>query len=73
MRHTIRLILASAALCAAGDALAVNPATTQITHVVVLFQETVSFDHYFGTYPNARNNSGEQRFFRIRVPRPSTV
>ncbi|MDQ6838480.1 MAG: alkaline phosphatase family protein [Actinomycetota bacterium] len=27
--------------------------TTPIEHVVVLFQENVSFDHYFGTYPNA--------------------
>ena len=26
---------------------------TPIKHVVVVFQENVSFDHYFGTYPNA--------------------
>lgn len=26
---------------------------TPIKHIVVLFQENVSFDHYFGTYPNA--------------------
>ncbi|MBV8195200.1 MAG: alkaline phosphatase family protein, partial [Candidatus Dormibacteraeota bacterium] len=39
-----------------------NVATaTPIQHVVVIFQENVSFDHYFGTYPNARNdlNDGE--------------
>ena len=24
---------------------------TPIKHVVVIFQENVSFDHYFGTYP----------------------
>jgi phospholipase C len=35
--------------------------TTPIKHVVVIFQENVSFDHYFGTYPNAANTSG-QRF-----------
>jgi phospholipase C len=35
--------------------------TTPIKHVVVIFQENVSFDHYFGTYPNAANTDG-QRF-----------
>jgi len=32
--------------------------TTPIKHVVVLFQENISFDHYFGTYPNAANTDG---------------
>src|SRR4029077_7642692 len=32
---------------------------TPIKHLVVIFQENVSFDHYFGTYPFAQNNSGE--------------
>src|SRR5215470_4138680 len=35
--------------------------TTPIKHLVVIFQENVSFDHYFGTYPRAANTSG-QRF-----------
>src|ERR1700733_5308180 len=35
---------------------------TPIKHLVVIFQENVSFDHYFGTYPNAANPSGEPRF-----------
>ena len=35
--------------------------TSPIKHLVVLFQENVSFDHYFGTYPNATNTDG-QRF-----------
>jgi phospholipase C len=34
-----------------------------IKHVVVIFQENVSFDHYFGTYPNALNTTpGEPQF-----------
>jgi phospholipase C len=33
--------------------------TTPIQHLVVIFQENVSFDHYFGTYPNATNTSGQ--------------
>jgi phospholipase C len=35
---------------------------TPIKHVVVIFQENVSFDHYFGTYPHAANTSGEPFF-----------
>jgi phospholipase C len=35
---------------------------TPIKHLVVIFQENVSFDHYFGTYPAAQNNSGETPF-----------
>jgi len=35
---------------------------TPIKHVVVIFQENVSFDHYFGTYPHAMNFAGEPAF-----------
>ena len=31
---------------------------TPIRHVVVIFQENVSFDHYFATYPRAINSDG---------------
>jgi phospholipase C len=43
---------------------AVVPTTSAavIKHVVVIFQENVSFDHYFGTYPNAANLPGEPAF-----------
>src|SRR5579884_1765250 len=41
---------------------AANPSwgntATPIKHLVVIFQENVSFDHYFGTYPNAANADG---------------
>ena len=44
----------------AHAAQAAGPATaTPIKHLVVIFQENVSFDHYFGTYPNATNTSGQ--------------
>ncbi len=36
---------------------------TPIKHIVVVFQENVSFDHYFGTYPNALNPKGEPPFY----------
>ena len=36
---------------------------TPIKHVVVIFQENVSFDHYFATYPFAANSTaGEPHF-----------
>src|SRR5215472_4822715 len=34
------------------------PTATPIKHVVVIYGENESFDHYFGTYPNATNTSG---------------
>jgi phospholipase C len=39
-----------------------NATATPIEHLVVIFQENVSFDHYFGTYPNAANPAGEPKF-----------
>ena len=39
------------------------PTTTPIKHVVVIFQENVSFDHYFATYPHAQANKDGSRFF----------
>ncbi|HET7657993.1 MAG TPA: alkaline phosphatase family protein [Bacillales bacterium] len=35
---------------------------TPIKHLVVIFDENVSFDHYFGTYPHAKNPDGEPQF-----------
>jgi phospholipase C len=35
---------------------------TPIKHVVVIYNENVSFDHYFATYPNASNPAGEPAF-----------
>jgi phospholipase C len=45
-----------------------QPTTTPIKHVVVIFDENVSFDHYFGTYPYATNPPGEPKF----TPAPNT-
>jgi len=59
--------LAASALTAGLVGFSAAPATagthdqtaTPIKHVVVLFQENVSFDHYFATYPKAANTAGE--------------
>ncbi len=68
MRTRSRLLraisaLTLAALVADSTAIATASATTTpIHHVVIIFQENVSFDHYFGTYPVAANPSGEPVF-----------
>ena len=45
---------------------AVDPNTLKTTypikHLVVIFNENISFDHYFGSYPNALNPEGEPVF-----------
>ena len=43
--------------------------TTPIKHVVVLFDENISFDHYFGTYPKAANTDGTRFTARPGTPR----
>src|ERR1700760_1130332 len=42
--------------------------STPIKHLVVIFQENVSFDHYFGTYPNAANTDGSPFHASPRTP-----
>src|SRR5205085_1485881 len=41
---------------------------TPIKHLVVIYQENVSFDHYFGTYPNAANTSGQPFSAKTNTP-----
>ncbi|MFF1821652.1 phospholipase C [Kribbella sp. NPDC058245] len=51
----------SAATYSVAEAAAWNrpvPTSTPIKHVVVIFGENISFDHYFGTYPYATNENG---------------
>ena len=72
MRPSIRgtlALAASGALALAGTATAVassagphaagRATATPIKHLVVIFQENIVFDHYFGTYPNAANTDGQ--------------
>ncbi|HTV52915.1 MAG TPA: alkaline phosphatase family protein [Steroidobacteraceae bacterium] len=68
----VQLALLPAALTLSGAALAQSVQTaTPITNVIVLFDENISFDHYFGTYPNAQNNPGDQIF--VSYPGTPTV
>jgi phospholipase C len=49
-------------LASLSPALAGVPTATPIKHLVVIFGENVSLDHYFATYPNATNPPGEPPF-----------
>ncbi len=53
---------AAALLCAPAALAAAPPGNTPIQYLVVLYQENVSFDHYFATYPKALNPAGEPTF-----------
>lgn len=68
-KHVMPALLALSATviagCSSGDSskTPIKPVTaTPIQHIVVIFQENVSFDHYFGTYPQAANLPGERVF-----------
>ena len=43
--------------------------STPIKHVVVIFGENISFDHYFGTYPYATNTNGTPFHAKPGTPR----
>ena len=75
MRNLLRQLpatLGAAAVvsCAGSAALAQSPSyhsgdyetATPIKHLVVIYDENVSFDHYFATYPKSTNPSGEPYF-----------
>jgi phospholipase C len=73
-KKLIAAVVGAAAIGASAIGLSVStassptpdPATvataTPIKHMVVLFDENISFDHYFGTYPFATNPPGEPQF-----------
>ncbi|NEB76116.1 alkaline phosphatase family protein [Streptomyces sp. SID14478] len=46
-----------------------TPTATPIKHVVVLFDENISFDHYFATYPKAANTDGTTFTASPRTPK----
>ena len=74
-RFTALLITASI-ICLAGCGTGGTVPTTSVVplattsaqaikHVVVIFNENESFDHYFGTYPQAVNGPGEPVFIAL--------
>src|SRR5579871_394978 len=65
MRKRNLLAFVAAAAAAFGQSAST---ATPIKHLVVIFDENNSFDHYFGTYPNAANLPGE----RVFTAKPNT-
>ncbi|MGJ4845162.1 phospholipase C [Leifsonia sp. Le1] len=75
-------VVGAAALIGAG-LLTVAPASaesshssftlTPIKHLVVIFDENVSFDHYFGTYPSATNTDGTPFTAAKSTPKANTL
>jgi phospholipase C len=66
---TLLLLLFTLCLLQTNTAIAAvttttTTAKTPIKHLIVIYQENVSFDHYFATYPNASNTKepGEPQF-----------
>jgi phospholipase C len=47
--------------------------STPIKHLVVIFNENVSFDHYFGTYPSAANTDGTPFQAAAKTPKANTL
>ncbi len=71
MKEICKVSIAAVLLVASASLKSVNPAfgkqiqahsqtTTPIKHLVVIFEENVSFDHYFATYPYALNSDGSK-------------
>ena len=60
---TVTPAFASSAKSETKPATRVHATATPIQYLVVIFNENVSFDHYFGTYPNALNPPYENKFF----------
>jgi phospholipase C len=48
-----------------------GPTQSPIKHVIVIFQENVSFDHYFATYPFAANSTSGEPFFHAAPDTPA--
>src|SRR5262249_24496397 len=48
-----------------GTSFAAAQTATPIEHLVVIFEENISFDHYFATYPVTLNPPGEPAFQAI--------
>lgn len=58
--RAVAVCAAAAATTSLVPGIAQAETKTPIDHVVVIYSENISFDHYFGTYPHAANNDDEK-------------
>ena len=68
---TLGLVPAVSAANQLNDPAAAAGTATPIKHLVVIFQENVSFDHYFATYPVAANTTKGEPTFHAREGTPN--
>jgi phospholipase C len=47
---------------AAGNLSIPTTTSTPVKHLIIIFQENLSFDHYFATYPHAMNGDNGSKF-----------
>jgi phospholipase C len=47
---------------AGNSSIPTTTTSTPVKHLVIIFQENVSFDHYFATYPHATNGANGSKF-----------
>ncbi|MER7644015.1 alkaline phosphatase family protein [Streptomyces sp. NPDC126522] len=78
-------LLGAAALATAGGAVPASAAShghqpsgsthtsTPIKHVVVIYDENISFDHYFATYPQAANTDGTKFKAAAHTPKADNL
>ncbi|WP_405875491.1 phospholipase C [Streptomyces sp. NBC_00005] len=79
-------LLGAAALASAGGAVPASASSahgghghsgtntaTPIKHVVVIYDENVSFDHYFATYPKAANTDGTKFKAAAHTPKADNL
>jgi phospholipase C len=65
------LVMAAPASAASAEPAMAGSGTTPIKHLVVMFQENVSFDHYFGVYPKVTAKAGAAAVFTARPGTPA--
>lgn len=74
LRSFASALLVLTSLSSVASAQVQTPTKTPIKHVVVIFDENVSFDHYFATYPQAANPEGEPLFLpQLGTPPANTL
>ncbi len=55
-------MISVASTAAGSSSIPTTTTSTPIKHLVIIFQENVSFDHYFATYPHATNGVNGSKF-----------
>ena len=50
-----------------------NNTASPIKHVVVIYDENISYDHYFGTYPSAKNTDGTKFVASSATPKNNNL